>query len=334
MLTDPSSYSDALHNGDVVYGAVRGAAVEDLPASLVNHCHFEVVQLEQGASCCDFDFVAGSQAVVCRKRISCPLHLRGVMTGGWIGLALVHEDGSGAEGGHPARDDLLHLAPPGTPFDWFLRGGQSMLFVMTNEGALMELAREAHAEEAVRSFAVSGQSLPTLRADSVAIKDARGALLDLVDGAKQGVLQHTGAQLGRSVREAMIMLLDKAGESAGRCSAQILVRRAREIVGETPRRFSVSDLSGKLRVSPRTLHKAFFDITGVGPHAYFLRHRLNAARRLLATADGQQASVTNIALELGFTELGRFAGRYRSFFGENPSQTLQRPRRRIEPVPV
>jgi AraC-like DNA-binding protein len=323
-----------LRNSDVVYGEVGGSPVEDLPAFLLNHCRLDAVQLEQGASCCNLDYVVGSQLVICRKHISVPLHLRGVMARGCVGLGLVRSPEGADNSGHPGRDDLLHLALPDVPFDWYLRAGQTLLLVMTGVDALLELARAAHAEKAVKEVTGSADSSPMLRADKAAVAEARGVLNDLLEGARRGEMEHNGASLGRAVREAMLMLLDGADEGAGRCSSETLVRRAREIVGDSPRRFSVSALSRELRLSPRTLHRAFFDVTGVGPHAYFLRQRLNAARRLLAAADGQQESVTNIALELGFTELGRFAGRYRAFFGESPSQTLQRPRRRIEPVPA
>lgn len=334
MQTEPAGFPPELRNGDLVYGEVRGASVEDLPACLLNHCRFQVVQLDQGATCCDLDYVAGSQVAICRKRLACPVHLRGAMTGGWLGLALVSGGTQGDGAVYPARDDLVRLALPDAPFDWFLRTGQTLLLVMAGQKELAELANGAHAESAMRMMNESIDGTPTLRTGPAVMAEARDVLLHLLEEARRGELEHNGAELGRAVREAMILLLDASDERVGRGSAEILVRRARELVGEVPRRFSVSALSGELRVSPRTLHKAFFDVTGVGPHAYFLRQRLNAARHQLAAADGQYASVTNIALELGFTELGRFAGRYRDFFGENPSQTLQRPRRRIEPVPA
>lgn len=334
MRTITDSLPGAPRSGDIVYNEICGAAVEDLPALVLDRCRFEVVQLKQGKSCCDADFVACSQAVICRKRISCPLHLRGSMSGGSVALGLVYGDTPDAVAGYTARDDLLFVALAGTPFDLFLRGGQTLLLVMASQNALVDLAHQASAGEAVKAVMGSGNTLSVLRAGGKAVSEARNALLDLIDGARRGDLGHNGAELGGLVREAMVMLLDCAEEGEGRGSAEILVRRAREIVGDHPRRFSVSKLSGELRVSPRTLHKAFFEVTGVGPHAYFLRQRLNAARHRLAAADGQHETVTNIALELGFTELGRFAGRYRAFFGENPSQTLQRPRRCIEPVPA
>lgn len=323
-----------LRNGDIFYGQIGGAAVEDLPAFMLNHCHFDIVQLQRGSSCCDLDYVLGSQVVICRKRITSPLHLRGVLAGGCVGLGLVRSEPEGDSPGHSARDDLLHLALPDVPFDWYLRAGQTLLLVMTSVDALLELARESHARKAEWALTGAADVSPILRADKSAVAGAREALHDLLESARRGEMEHNGASLARAVRESMVMLLDRADEGVGRGPAEILVRRAREIVGDSPRRFSVSALSRELRLSPRTLHKAFFDVTGVGPHAYFLRQRLNAARHLLAAADGQRGSVTNIALELGFTELGRFAGRYRAFFGESPSQTLQRPQRKINPLPA
>jgi transcriptional regulator GlxA family with amidase domain len=51
---------------------------------------------------------------------------------------------------------------------------------------------------------------------------------------------------------------------------------------------------------------------------------LNRARTALLGANRNEGCVTEIATELGFTELGRFSVRYRQMFGESPSETLRR----------
>lgn len=335
MKCQPDCFPPQVRNGDLVYGELCGAAVEDVPACLLHHCRFEVMQLEHGTSCCDLDFVAGSRAAVCRQRIARPLHLRGAMTGGWIGLGLVHGGTAGDGKPKTARDDLLHLALPDAPFDWYLRAGQSLVMVMAGYDTLLELAGAAHAEMGVRKAIGMGDKISRLRLDAAVVAQERQALLDLLEDARRGDLEGNSPAFARSVLEAMVLLLD-AAEDAGpaRGAYETLVGRACAIVGEAPKRFRISQLSGELRVSPRTLYNAFIDITGVAPHAYFLRQRLNAARHQLAAGSPRRETVTNIALELGFTELGRFAGRYRDFFGENPSDTLQRPPREIEPLPA
>jgi AraC family ethanolamine operon transcriptional activator len=227
------------------------------------------------------------------------------------------------------------LAVPDAHFDWFLREGQTLIFVMAEQQSLLQLAGEDAAEEEARAALRRGADRAMLQADPEALAEACQSLVALLEDARRGELDGSGAAFGRAVLEAMFILVNGAEHGdEGHPVAEVLVRRAHEAVGELPRRFSIPELCGKLRVSHRTLHHAFVKVAGVGPHAYFLRQRLNAARHQLAQAHPSRATVTNVALELGFTELGRFAQRYRDFFGENPSQTLQRSPRVIAPVPV
>jgi transcriptional regulator GlxA family with amidase domain len=86
-------------------------------------------------------------------------------------------------------------------------------------------------------------------------------------------------------------------------------------------------------MSPRTLHKAFISVTGLGPSSYFRQCSLNRARHALLQADPAEDKVTAIAASLGFTEIGRFSVRYRELFGESPLQTLQRRSRCIVAIP-
>ncbi len=83
-------------------------------------------------------------------------------------------------------------------------------------------------------------------------------------------------------------------------------------------------LCSLLRVCPSAFENSFKKITGLAQCTFFLRRRLSSARYALLEADRHHESVTGIALENGFTELGRFAVRYRQMFGESPSETLRR----------
>jgi len=75
-------------------------------------------------------------------------------------------------------------------------------------------------------------------------------------------------------------------------------------------------------VRPRTLEVHFRLYLGTTPLGWVRRTRLARIRQqLLAAGDG--ASVTEVAVANGFSQLGRFAAQYRRQFGELPSQTLK-----------
>lgn len=85
----------------------------------------------------------------------------------------------------------------------------------------------------------------------------------------------------------------------------------------------IADLSVLVGVSERGLRNAFNAVRGMSPKRCVIHDRLNEVRRALCDSRATSATVTDIATEYGFFELGRFAGRYKAEFGETPSATLR-----------
>ncbi len=83
----------------------------------------------------------------------------------------------------------------------------------------------------------------------------------------------------------------------------------------------IRDISRAAGISERTFRSAFHREHGVSPKQYELRERLRAVHAALS--DAKALNVTDVASQYGFFELGRFAGIYKSTFGELPSQTLR-----------
>lgn len=81
----------------------------------------------------------------------------------------------------------------------------------------------------------------------------------------------------------------------------------------------VPDLCLALRVSRRELEYAFRTVYDISPRDHFEILRLNAIRRALLRESGD--TVTTIAFAHGVNHLSRFAAKYHSLFGENPSET-------------
>jgi transcriptional regulator GlxA family with amidase domain len=86
---------------------------------------------------------------------------------------------------------------------------------------------------------------------------------------------------------------------------------------------SLSRLCRVVGRSERGLRNAFYGVHGMSPTRWMLAERLERVRRALSDPRIGPATVTRVATEYGFYELGRFAGRYRKAFGEAPSATLR-----------
>ena len=62
----------------------------------------------------------------------------------------------------------------------------------------------------------------------------------------------------------------------------------------------------------------------MGPIRYLTLRRMHLVHRALARKAPSTATVTQVATDHGFWELGHFSVAYRLMFGETPSQTLNR----------
>ena len=104
------------------------------------------------------------------------------------------------------------------------------------------------------------------------------------------------------------------------------VRRAQEFVqAHYAQPLQLADIVRAANVPERTLRDAFLQFRGMSPMQYLRKTRLEHARELLLGALSHQR-IADIALDCGFTHLGRFAIAYREKFGELPSDTLDNKR--------
>jgi AraC-like DNA-binding protein len=87
----------------------------------------------------------------------------------------------------------------------------------------------------------------------------------------------------------------------------------------------LAEICSALGVSERMLWVCCHEQLGIGPLHYFWIRRMHLARRALILADPTKATVTDIATDYGFWELGRFSVEYRALFRESPSATLRGP---------
>ena len=120
------------------------------------------------------------------------------------------------------------------------------------------------------------------------------------------------------------------GETAETSSAHhrhaAVMRRLEELLAaNSDRILYMAELSGAAGVSERTLRTCCQEHLDMSPTRYLWLRRMHLARRALRIADPATTTVTEVATNYGFWELGRFSVAYRSLFGEAPSASLRRP---------
>lgn len=136
-------------------------------------------------------------------------------------------------------------------------------------------------------------------------------------------------------RDQILVALEAALESwlepqpVERCAGKRyfqLVRNAERLLEQHDpnQAISANSVATALGVPKRTLFHAFRNSMGVGPHAYLRFVRIHQLRKSLMNATLGETSVTHLANELGFHQLGRLSGLYKAQFGELPSETLKR----------
>ena len=147
---------------------------------------------------------------------------------------------------------------------------------------------------------------------------------------KSKTLSHS--EVARAIEQGLIQALitclttakARTDGYAKRHHARIMVRFEEVLAEHLSRPLHMPELCDLIVASDRTLRSCCAEFLGMTPTQYLLLRRLEEVRRALRDADPDIVNVAEVAHRFGFTELGRFAGRYRATFGETPSTTLQR----------
>ncbi|WP_409363513.1 helix-turn-helix domain-containing protein [Bradyrhizobium liaoningense] len=130
----------------------------------------------------------------------------------------------------------------------------------------------------------------------------------------------------RSIAECMaanVICSLPSDDSGWLPAARRLIGKVEHYLDESGMRpVHISEICAALHVSRRTLHRAFQEVFGMGP-VTFLRHkRLCTIHSILRESRPGTTTVSTVAMQQGFYELGRFSHYYHTMFGEYPSQTL------------
>lgn len=103
-----------------------------------------------------------------------------------------------------------------------------------------------------------------------------------------------------------------------RKAVELACQYIRSHIGE---RIRLADLCRCTHLKSRCLEYGFQELVGVPPMRYVKMLRLDLVRRQLLAGTDRQRSISQIALDAGFTHLSQFAADYKAVFTESPSVT-------------
>jgi AraC-like DNA-binding protein len=131
----------------------------------------------------------------------------------------------------------------------------------------------------------------------------------------------------RGADHAMVVCLaGQEPDAARRCGgshAHVMTRFEDFLVARRFEPLYLAEICAAIGVSERTLRTCCQEHLGMAPIRYLWLRRMHLARRALLRAGPETTTVTEIATEHGFWELGRFSVEYRALFGESPSASLR-----------
>jgi AraC-like DNA-binding protein len=142
------------------------------------------------------------------------------------------------------------------------------------------------------------------------------------------VIAHPEAARGleQALVTAMVGCLTSGDTVEGRSAQrrhELIMRRFHRVIEERhDQPLYIPEICNLIGVAERTLRMCCHEQLGMSAKQFLLARRMNMVRRDLRMAAPTATTVTEIATRYGFWEFGRFAGTYKSRYGELPSATL------------
>ena len=257
------------------------------------------------------------------------LRMRGAMAKDAFSLVCVLErDGAVNQWGHAVEAGDILIVPPGGELDGRFQG-RTALAVVTAPWALIR-RRAAIWDGRIdpRLWSEAGVHSPSPPARA-ACRDALRRCSEMLRSLDARAPESLVGLLRQALLDGVLTALAQAGDGGslrqGFLNAARIIRLSEDyLAGEARPGVQIDELCRALGISRRTLYRAFHDLLDVSPKAYLRLKNLSAARGQLLEAADRPTTVTQVALDHGFWELGRFSGAYRTMFGETPSETLRR----------
>jgi AraC family ethanolamine operon transcriptional activator len=329
--TDPRATE---RTGEASCGRIDASGIEAHADTLGQLYELEFNQVDAGSPSIGIDFVATPSCVLYREYYGARTHALGSLRGERFAFAVPIRDPATRWWGEERCANLTPSSLSGEVIDAFFMSGHAHFIAVIGQRRLLAALHEARCpRETIRSIE-AGRRSRMLEFHGETMDRLAVVFAGLLDNAIMGQSRLGADRLDSIILDAAMCLLDPPELRSDQPRAgAALFRRAVHLYEDLGTHPNIATLCTALNVRPRTLEAAFQSCCGITPHRFFAVRRLNRARKLLTKARQEEHSVTDVALSLGITELGRFAVTYRKLFGEKPSETLKHKPQTVVAIP-
>lgn len=303
---DPEELSSALRHTRVSAVQInRGRFRAQLGVMPASDWTAQYIRFEDGAAACGGDSPSDRHAFIVplKPRSGCRLLGRSIDSSS---LGIYAPGSEHADISLAGYEQIVLMPPPHATAELLQRNEAYLLPATGSHHAAVSSSGLAR----LRELLTSVMSWTTSCAEAVPGEQVRRSLNDALAAALSAVLEPEQDESSRGRPP-----LPRAG----------IMRHLTEILdAQSDEPAYAGELARAVGVSDATLRRMFIELFGMPPSRYLMIKRLQLARRHLRSSAYE--TVGQVVEACGFWDHSRFAGRYKSLFGETPVETLRQAR--------
>ena len=215
---------------------------------------------------------------------------------------------------------MTAIVPAEEESQWEHEGPHEMVHFYISSRFLEALAGEIYGVEGslVELPEAGFHDDPTIERYAMVFRDR---LLDpdpMIELELNAAAQLLGAHLLRKYSNLAGRSMSPANQKGSAPLSPMQIRRVRDYVqANLARDMGLAELAEQAQLSPHYFSMRFKRTLGVSPHRYVLRERIQEAQRRLAA---RHASISEVALSLGFSDQSHFSQTFRKLTGTTPKR--------------
>ena len=284
-------------------------------------CIVECRQLRRGDFLLEFSNVMQNGISITRERFNISCEINAEPPEGEFGFVIPRSGDSIEIGNCPFEPGHVVLFPSRSEMNFRNRGPASDYAIHLAEKEFVRAARYMFPQAELTKSGIC----ELVKGDP----DRLNSLVDQLRKIETSANSDESEILYRIVNQAICWLADAAEVTDVRFLANsagdVIARRAQEYIEANYRDpIDMAVLCREVGAGVRSVQRSFAKHLQMSPLAYLTVKRLDAARRELLESRPSEKSVSEIAVDHGFTHLGRFSVLYREHFGESPRETLHK----------